>query len=129
MSTITRERQKQITFDILGYSCIRCCSEEYLEIDHINPTAKNRRYRAGSIWLLPRKEFEIELTKCQVLCHNCHANKTLYERLERLKVQHNYSRYTNWGCRCEICCEAARVYYKERYKTKIAGRRGVQDGR
>jgi hypothetical protein len=56
--------------------CCKCGSWERLEVDHRNPEEKHLNPRA--LWSLsPQNPRRIaELAKCQVLCHECHKEKT-----------------------------------------------------
>lgn len=54
--------------------CIECGSWDELEVDHINPTEKMINPRG--VWSLSKEKREAELAKCQVLCRNCHREKT-----------------------------------------------------
>jgi len=58
--------------------CKVCGSKENLEVDHINP--KEKSLRPSQIWSLTEAKRLVELAKCQVLCHDCHLEKTLRER-------------------------------------------------
>jgi 5-methylcytosine-specific restriction endonuclease McrA len=55
-----------------GKKCEKCGSKNRLELDHVNPSDKvdNRVWS----WSEERRNEEIE--KCQVLCYNCHLDKT-----------------------------------------------------
>lgn len=122
MSGAIREKRKNITFSILGKVCNKCGSTENLEIDHINPFTKNLRAGDGSIWDLPDEEFYVELKKCQVLCRKCHVDKSLADyNMERIGDKHNYSRYANHKCRCNICVKDHSRYNAEYYIRKKIG--------
>lgn len=56
--------------------CCKCGSSDRLEVDHIDPSQKQINPRA--LWSLsPQNPRRIaELAKCQVLCHECHKEKT-----------------------------------------------------
>lgn len=58
-----------------GKSCVRCNSTEQLELDHIDRTIKITH----SIWSWSKVRREAELAKCQVLCRECHKEKTARE--------------------------------------------------
>ncbi len=66
--------------------CVKCGSVEKLELDHIDYNNKTT-HRIWS-WSEERRLKEIE--KCQVLCHNCHREKTIEEHKIRKKGIPNY---------------------------------------
>jgi 5-methylcytosine-specific restriction endonuclease McrA len=60
-------------------SCVRCGSQEDLQIDHIDPKTKSHLLKSlhnNAIWSWSEKRREDELAKCQVLCDPCHKEKT-----------------------------------------------------
>lgn len=66
-----------------GKSCVQCGSTENLELDHIDRTTKIDH----KIWSWTRVKREAEIAKCQVLCHDCHKEKTRAENREIAKTQ------------------------------------------
>lgn len=68
-----------------GKRCAKCGSIDRLEIDHIDPATKV----ANSIWSWTETRRTAELTKCQVLCHDCHKKKTAQESAERMRGKAN----------------------------------------
>ena len=56
--------------------CIKCGSKKQLELDHVNPKEKewNPKRSMGSKNLTER--FWKEIDKCQLLCYDCHKEKT-----------------------------------------------------
>ena len=73
-----QERREQL-IEQLGSKCVGykkvCGVTENLQLDHINPSKK--RYNISeriSSWDLKRLQPEIK--KCQLLCPDCHAQKT-----------------------------------------------------
>lgn len=55
-----------------GKSCVECGSDSNLEIDHVDPNAKV----AHRVWSWAKERRDRELRKCQILCHDCHVEKT-----------------------------------------------------
>jgi len=53
--------------------CKNCESWEDLELDHIDPSNKTTH----NIWSWSKVRFETEVAKCQVLCKDCHKEKTI----------------------------------------------------
>lgn len=53
--------------------CLWCGSTEKLELDHIDPSTKI----ANAIWSWSEPRRLAEISKCQILCHNCHLKKTI----------------------------------------------------
>lgn len=80
MNTYMKERYKQRRLDVisrLSGKCKHCESTENLQLDHINPTSKYK-----SIAKLSSASdviFEAEIKKCQLLCKDCHLEKTIAE--------------------------------------------------
>lgn len=63
----------------LGGACVRCGSDDRLEIDHVDRHRKGFdicRRLAG----VAEPKLARELRKCQLLCRNCHEVKTVEER-------------------------------------------------
>lgn len=54
--------------------CAECKSSEDLEVDHIDPETKT--WEPAQIWSRKKEDRDKELAKCQVLCHDCHLEKT-----------------------------------------------------
>ena len=65
----------------LGNKCKKCNSLENLEVDHIDPTTK--KYTILEMTHNNNK-FREELSKLQILCENCHHQKTFMEQAQRL---------------------------------------------
>lgn len=87
----------------MGGRCCKCGSTESLEIDHKDPEQKVS-HRIFS-WAVPR--IEEELAKCQLLCKQCHIEKTnddVHGGHNRHGTVYHYKK----GCRCDLCREAKR---------------------
>lgn len=89
--------------------CERCGSKEYLELDHKDRTQKVTH----RIWSWSKDRREAELSKCQVLCHDCHLTKTLLED-ERPRRQHGTRSCYLAGCKRDECRKAHRDYRRKR---------------
>ena len=88
--------------------CFKCDSKDNLELDHIN--------REDKAFSINKKMLNInELNKCQILCYNCHKEKT---RLERQNNNHGSPRMCK-RCSCNICKKAKReLNYKYKQSSK-----------
>lgn len=62
-----------------GKSCALCGSSGPLELDHIDASQKV----SHRIWSWSEARRSAEIAKCQVLCDDCHLDKTLAERDHR----------------------------------------------
>ncbi len=91
-----------------GKSCVRCGSQEQLELDHIDPTKKV----SHSIWSWSQNRRDEETAKCQVLCHDCHWEKTRDDFGWRI-VHGTLTGYSSYGCRCVECTAANREKMRE----------------
>jgi hypothetical protein len=96
--------------------CVRCGSLENLELDHIDPSIKVDH----KIWSLSRIRMDKELSKCQVLCNECHKKKTAIDKFRPITHGSNSS-YTGRGCRCALC-KAAHKESRANDKIKANGR-------
>ena len=89
-------------------SCVQCGSRENLELDHIDPSTK----LTHCIWSWRLERRLEELSKCQVLCCDCHTDKSskyfkeLYTISDSSLWKHGTNNtYNRKGCRCELCCQ------------------------
>ena len=86
--------------------CVVCGSKDNLELDHIDPKKKVTH----RIWSWSAARRSVELAKCQVLCKDHHARKTLVDisdRLGRELYAHGvYTTYRLHKCRCKLCVAA-----------------------
>lgn len=94
--------------------CVKCGSKDKLHVDHIDPRTKVS-HRIWS-WSAPRRAEE--LAKCQVLCKDCHKEKSI-EELRTHPAHGTQKRYAHWTepCRCEACTEAHRAAVEAWRKT------------
>src|SRR5712672_2171674 len=76
--------------------CIRCGSWQDLEVDHIDPSTKE--LHTSALWSMsPLNPKRIkELAKCQVLCHNCHLEKTKKEHSVRWSGENALDAILTW---------------------------------
>ena len=95
--------------------CKNCGSWENLELDHIDPAQKV----SHKIWSWSDKRRLEELAKCQVLCYDCHKEKTRKDWANKVRTRkevHGTRSNYNRGCRCSPCKDANSTYYKEYVK-------------
>jgi 5-methylcytosine-specific restriction endonuclease McrA len=83
---------------LLGKTCVECGSVDRLEIDHIISSTKVTH----KVWSWSVERRDLELVKCQVLCHDCHQEKT--KRFDLPQPKHGAGKmYSKYGCRCIEC--------------------------
>ncbi len=100
--------------------CRACGSAEDLQVDHIDPN-KKVSHRIWS-WSTARREAELE--KCQVLCMDCHLEKTKSQRPSYEHGTNSSYMRTNTkelGCRCPECT-AAHSAESRRYRERLRGK-------
>lgn len=78
--------------------CVKCGSWGKLEVDHINPLIKIDH----KVWSWREEKRLEELSKCQVLCKNCHREKTNEYRRGQL-THGTINGYKTHKCRCRLC--------------------------
>lgn len=85
--------------------CAQCGSDDYLEVDHVDPGRKV----SHRVWSWTQARRDAELAKCQVLCRDCHAVKSGSERAR--EIEHGRpSVYDRFNCRCDLCREGKLIY-------------------
>jgi 5-methylcytosine-specific restriction endonuclease McrA len=96
--------------------CSSCGSSEDLQVDHINRSTKSMN--PSQIWSRKEEDRLKELSKCQVLCMECHKLKT---KIEMSTAGHGtFTMYRYHRCRCDMCREAGRLQKSDwRAKNKI----------
>jgi len=120
-----RRNRRIFAIEYLGGRC-NSCKEVFdrYEFDHIDPKSVSFRIAGGLEFSLAK--LISELNKCQLLCIPCHRAKTLADGYwgehRKSTSEHGYSRYSNKGCRCDICRESWRVYIKSRRKLRAKNR-------
>lgn len=113
------KRKKYLS--LLGDRCVCCGISKNLQFDHIDPTTK--KFPIGKLMRFSEAVILTELSKCQLLCFDCHKNKTQIEAMGRSpwnkgNIKHGSSGYVK-KCRCEICLQ----WNKDRnIKRRIANR-------
>lgn len=70
-----RKRQRRTEY-LSDKACAVCGGVERLEIDHVDPSTKI----SHDIWGWGESKRAQELSKCQVLCRDCHIVKTVINR-------------------------------------------------
>jgi hypothetical protein len=98
----------------LGGKCVQCGSVDELEIDHIDPATKE--FTIASRWGLPDEAMQKELSKCQLLCYDCHKEKSASAR--RVDVHGTWGMYRRRGCRCDECRTFVNKYMREWKRNK-----------
>ena len=94
--------------------CRKCGSWKSPEVDHIDPTTKE--YEPAHLWSLSRQRREKELVKCQVLCEDCHKEKTRAEQATPL-IHGTLKGYKTHDCHC-IECRRANADWKAENEKK-----------
>lgn len=90
-----------------------CGSTDQLEVDHRD--RKQKSFDVGKAFAgWSQARLDKELTKCWVLCHDCHRTKTTSE----LSVEHGGGASGKRNCPCEKCRTRKREYNKRYSKTK-----------
>lgn len=104
-------RQHALAVEYLGGRCVKCGTIEKLEFDHINPITKSftiTKFLTQKPW----EEVLAELRKCQLLCENCHKEKTLAEQTGS-REHGTWAAYRRGKCRCDVCRDFFNAYRRE----------------
>ena len=105
--------------ELLGGKCVRCGSTEHLEFDHIEPDLKSFTI-TSRIHTAPEEVILEELKKCQLLCSQCHDEKTL-EDLGQVSAIGTHGTLSSYRyCKCDLCKKA-----KNDYMVKWKHKKGI----
>jgi 5-methylcytosine-specific restriction endonuclease McrA len=72
-------RRRAQAIEALGGVCARCGFDDTLEFDHIDPSTKEFRLARGLAGYSETR-IQAELAKCQLLCKECHYQKSREDR-------------------------------------------------
>lgn len=98
-----------------GGRCKDCGATERLEIDHVDPQAKE----SHRIWSWELFRLLRELVKCECRCARCHYQR--HVALRRPRFQHGtYRAYDTLNCRCAACRKASAQYRQELRQRTVA---------
>lgn len=109
------KRRRQAWLDENG-PCIDCGSDIDLEVHHKDPAQKIDH----KVWSWREERRLAELAKCVVKCKKCHQGQH-HEEMRKPIVHgsiNGYKGYKGYGCRCDKCTEAVKLYQREYIKRK-----------
>lgn len=99
------ENRRKEALALLGGLCVHCGITENLQFDHIDPNTK--LFSIGTILNnAPWDRILSELSKCQLLCKQCHVKKTLQDKGLTTATHGSYTMYRHHKCRCDLCKQA-----------------------
>lgn len=107
-----RNKRRPEMIAYLGDSCVECGSKARLEFDHIDPALKS--FDIKNNMTLSNERVRAELDKCQLLCRDCHIEKTRNENLSKGFTHGTRYAWLKVHCDCEICATAKRTWYDDR---------------
>lgn len=98
-------RKRAEYVDMLGGVCVRCGSTSKLQFDHKDRMTKS--FAIGKLLNVSKALALEELKKCQLLCKDCHLQKSkecgdLGRKKARVRKHGTLWEY-RVGCRCEVC--------------------------
>ncbi|HEY6021575.1 MAG TPA: hypothetical protein VIY48_17345 [Candidatus Paceibacterota bacterium] len=105
------QKRKAECIEYLGGKCVECSSDKNLQFDH-----RDRSTKAFDISRAFNRSWEVlvvELNKCQLLCEDCHKNKTSREK----SVEHGGGVQGKLGCKCDSC-KVKKAEYMRAYRLK-----------
>jgi hypothetical protein len=116
-SAFTLRRMKAIRDSwFAGKCCVWCGSVERLELDHIDPSQKE----SHKIWGWSEVRRNAELSKCRVLCHRCHKQRSDGQMRKPL-IHGTLTTYMSHKCRCTQCRGANNEYRRRLRARRVAG--------
>ena len=112
----------------LGGVCVSCGTTENLEFDHIDRSTKSFTF-TDKIASMSIKKLDIEAEKLQLLCNDCHKEKTSLNQDDD-SVGHGGGNSGKRNCKCAPCKAKKAEYMKARQAVYQARRdEGRRSGR
>lgn len=112
-------RRKAEYVELLGGQCNSCGASENLQFDHRNP--EDKAFSISKLMNYSKASVLEELERCQLLCANCHLEKSKEEGSlggephNKGKWKHGTTTsYMAKGCRCDECKKFYSAYKKQR---------------
>lgn len=103
--------RRALAVQTLGGKCACCGGRRLLEIDHKDPRRKTMSF--AHMRSVSLRRFMKELTRCQLLCRDCHETKTRDDMGHGPKGEHGtIAMFRHHGCRCALCTSANRRYQR-----------------
>lgn len=98
----------------LGGKCAMCSATDVLEFDHV--IAASKEHNIGKILASgSNKLVAYEMAKCQLLCHDCHVEKSQNSNDVRV-VPHGGGVSGKRNCSCDLCRSKKNEYANNRRK-------------
>lgn len=94
-------------------SCKHCSSVLKLELHHLDPSKKI----TNNIWSWSEERRNKELSKCIVLCKNCHKKETANQCMTNPLCGNILKYHSVYRCRCNKC-KAAHALEMRIYRAK-----------
>ncbi len=94
-------RMKQELINLLGGKCQKCESVEWLQFDHID--RKTKKINITNFLLRSLVKSKKELEKCQLLCRDCHREKSILEVGKKIARGTHGTLSSYRYCHCDLC--------------------------
>ncbi|RTL00383.1 MAG: HNH endonuclease [Proteobacteria bacterium] len=94
----------------LGGKCSKCGQMNDLEFDHIDPNSKS--FVISRLNNVSKSKLQQELNKCQLLCKQCHIEKTLVDKGQKSARLTHGTLSSYRYCKCDLCRKANADYCK-----------------
>lgn len=97
---------------LLGDSCVWCGSADDLQFDHIDPAQKS--FDISNNMTASNPAVQAEIAKCQLLCRDCHIEKTRQAALDAGFTHGSWYGWMRKKCPCDLCEQHKRNFYEIR---------------
>lgn len=101
------QRRRTETIAVMGGRCAECLSTKGLEFDHIDPSQKS--FSVSKSTTVAIHKWWLEIAKCQLLCEDCHQEKTIKEQ----SVEHGGGLTGKKNCKCQLCRTTRNAYMRK----------------
>lgn len=102
----------------LGGKCANCSATSDLEIDHID--SKRKSFDVAKMHSASEEKWNAEIDKCQLLCTECHANKSIHDLGNKRALGTHGTVSSYRYCHCDLCRAAHNLACRDFKRKKRA---------
>jgi hypothetical protein len=89
-SAIQRWTNRNKAYEVMGSKCVKCSNDDCDVLTAHHKDKNTKKFELSRGWHLSWKRIEEEVSKCELLCFNCHTKLHAQENQKQLKIIQEY---------------------------------------